>query len=153
MASKTANAGTGGRRAFFRWLARESATKLDEMRGRPQMRLNELRALPIAELAVLEPGVLPGIQILPEATRVLARLPGRPEPVPLFTTEPMLLAIFNRFNGLMTIAEVAEAVCIEMGEPAEKAFGHTRGLFLHLAELGVCAPFNLPPPPGGKERT
>ncbi|MBZ5510035.1 MAG: hypothetical protein LAN70_02590 [Acidobacteriia bacterium] len=139
---KEATAGMGGRRAFFRWLARESVIQFDELRGRPQLRLSDLPQLPVAQVAALKPGIVPGVEIIPAGDRVLARLPKRTDAVTLFSLHPMQLAIFNRFNGMSTLAEVAESVCAQSGQPPEEVFAATRSLFLRLAALGVCAPVN-----------
>ena len=91
--------GPAGRRAFFRWLARESAVKFDELRGRPQLRLNDLPLLPPGQVAGLKPGIAPEVEIIPTDRCVLARVPGRAEPAVLFPLHSGHLAIFNRFNG------------------------------------------------------
>jgi hypothetical protein len=139
-------AGASGRRAFFRWLAREGAARFDELRDRPQMRLSDLPLLPAAQAAALKPGILPGVEILPEERDILARVPGRPQPVALFPAVSASLGMFNRFNGSNTLAEIAEAECAGTGQSPEAAFQAVRALFLRLAGMGVCAPVNAPPP-------
>jgi hypothetical protein len=142
-------ASVAGRRAFFRWLAREGAVKVDEMRGIPQLRLSDLPQVPPARLAGLRPAILPGVEIILAEGAVLGRLAGRADAIPLFPRAPVPLAIFNCFNGTDTLLHAAESVCAATGMEPEAAFGAARSLFLQLVALGVCAPANISHDPAG----
>jgi hypothetical protein len=131
-----------GRRGFFHWLAGQGVVAFEEMRGRPQLRLNELGELPDAQLATSKPAVLPEVEILLEENRVLARAPRRTDAVILFSSDSIDLRIFNHFNGTNTLAEAAEKVRAETGEEPEQVLAASRVLFLRLVALGVCAPVN-----------
>ena len=65
------------RRGFFRSLAGEVAGFYDEIRGKPQLRLDEIGSLPDEVLAGIMPMIVPDVDIRVEEDMVLARLPGR----------------------------------------------------------------------------
>ena len=132
------------RRNFFRSLAREAAVRADEMRGIPQMRLDQLDQLPDEVLAELVPGVAPGVQILPDDDFVRGRIPGVAEPVVLFRHAPAELYVFNRFNGRNRLGQVAEEWAAETASEYSRAFGFTRAIFLGLVRLRACVPMNNP---------
>jgi len=130
------------RRNFFRSLAREAVVRADEMRGVPQMRLDQLDQLPEEVLARLIPGIAPGVQILPGEDVVRGRVPGVEEPLVLFWRAPAELFVFNRFNGRNRLGQVAEEWAAETGTEYARAFGFTRAIFLGLVRLRVCVPVN-----------
>lgn len=144
---------TGGRRQFFRWLAREGVVGFDEMRGRPQLRLAELPRLPDQVLARLVPGVLPGVRILPGDQEVRAQLQGVQEPRLLFRCNPVSLFLFNSFNGRTELSQIGKDLSARTGWPEEKGFAAAKAFFFHLVALRVCAPTNAVIPgaePGGE---
>lgn len=141
------------RRAFFRWMARQSLLTFEEMRGRPQMRLNDLPALPSDEIATLQPEVLADVTIFTGNDLVLARLPGKDDTITLFPICSPELAIFNRFNGMNTLSDVAGSWRDESGLPLEQTFLGVRTLFLRMTQLGVCAPVNATGDPVSPAKT
>lgn len=116
----------------------------EEARGRPQFSLRDIRAMPDQELGALKPMILPGNEILVGDDAIRA-LKGRDE-ITLFARDPLEEALFNEFNGLRSIAEIARCVAAQVGcAYAEEAFPRARGLFLGLVGAGVCAPSNPQP--------
>ena len=130
------------RRLFFRYLARETVVFVEELGGNRHVKFGDLFKLPPEAIAALIPRICPGVQILPEKDRVLARLPGANEAVALFRTEEANLAVFNRFNGEKTIGQVASEVGAVMGWPEERSMEHVKRLFFHLVVLRVSVPAN-----------
>jgi len=128
------------RRTFFRWMVRQGLLAFEEMRGRPQMRLSDLPDLPLAEIAAMQPAVLADVTIFTTGDFVFARLTGAVDAIALFSISSPELTIFNRFNGMNTLAHVAADWSNESGRPAEEAFLDVRNLFLRMTHLGVCAP-------------
>ncbi len=143
-----------GRRRFFRWLARESVFQAEEMRGVLQRKIEDIPALPPAELASIVPGIVDGVRILPRDSEVWAAPAGNGrEAVKLFGDDRAALSLFNQFNGRTTIGAAAARLGEIMDWPAERSFGVTRAFFLHLVRIGVCVPVNLPVPvPSGDEK-
>ncbi len=135
-------AASGGRRRFFKQLARESLTFVDEIRGIPQCRLSDLQRLPDQTISKLIPQVSPGVQILVEDGQVRARIPGREELKVLFGLEEPELEIFNQFNGINTVAQVAEYLARHHGGSTDEMLPRVRALFFRLAQESVCVPGN-----------
>jgi hypothetical protein len=138
--------GRDDRRGFFRVVLGGS----HEGRFAPRYRLNELPALPASQLAELIPAVLPGIEIIQNGDQALARVPGQLNPLFLFQVSRLALCIFNRFDGRNSLAAVTAAVSDESGKDREEVFAEVRAMFLGLVALRVCAPGNLPQPPGSR---
>ena len=132
----------GGRRRFFKQLARESLTFVDEIRGIPQCRLSDLHKLPDDVVLKLVPQVCPGVQILVEDGQVRARIPGREALKGLFSLEDPALEIFNQFNGMNTIAQVAENLAQLHGPGVDEMLPRVRALFFRLAQQSICVPGN-----------
>jgi len=132
----------GGRRRFFKQLARESLTFVDEIRGIPQCRLSDLQKLPDQTISKLIPRVSPGVQIIVGDGQVRARIPGRKELKVLFGVEAPELEIFNRFNGINTIAQVTEHLARLYGVSGDEMLPRVRALFFRLAQESVCVPGN-----------
>jgi len=130
------------RRDFFRSVLGDVAAFADELAGRPQFQISELWSLPDDALAKIIPAVHPQAEILVGADHVAARVPQNTEPVFLFGQEPTEAFVFNRFNGMTPIAEIADEVVGGFGETPERAFAIVKGLFLRLVRLRVCVPAN-----------
>jgi hypothetical protein len=135
-------AASGGRRHFFKQFARESLTFVDEIRGIPQCRLSDLHKLPDNVVLNLIPQVCPGVQILVEDGQVRARIPGREESKTLFALEDPDLEIFNQFNGINTIAQVAQNLAGLHSCNPDDMLPRVRGLFFRLAQQSICVPGN-----------
>ena len=136
---------SANRRRFFRFLAREGISTVDELRGIPQCNLDELPALPDQQLALLTPGVREGVEIIPGDGVVLARRSPDTEPVLLFRTDPATLLLFNRFDGSTSLGAAAQSLATAMEWSEAKSFVAAKALFLHLVRLQVCVPRNAPP--------
>lgn len=107
---------------------------------RPAFRLSELGTMPDEELADMTPAIARGCEISVRDGTVWGRPAGSDTPVPLLGTTPPELCVFNAMNGRWTIGEIAASVAADTGWPSGRAFAFTRGVFLHLVRLRVCAP-------------
>jgi len=132
----------GGRRRFFKQLARESLTFVDEIRGIPQCRLSDLQKLPDQTISKIIPQVSPGVQIIVEDGQVRARIPGRKELKVLFGLEGPELEVFNQFNGINTVAQITEHLARLRGVSGDEVLPRVRALFFRLAQESVCVPGN-----------
>lgn len=59
-----------GRRLFFRYVARESVVRFEELGGRRYVKFDDLPKLPPEEIAALVPQICPGVQIVAEDGQV-----------------------------------------------------------------------------------
>jgi hypothetical protein len=131
-----------GRRGFFRLFARESVVALDELRGRPQLRLADLPQLPDATLEQIAPAILEGVTVIPEEQRITARPPACQQAIVLFARDPVPVFIFNRFNGRSTLAQISKELSAQQQWPQEQSFAAVKALFFRLVRLRVCVPAN-----------
>lgn len=130
-----------GRRGFFRAFVGEMASFLDDLKGRPQFRLDDLSTARLSELEMLMPAIRAGIEIRIGEETLDALKAGKA--ITLFTRDPLTEAVFNRFNGRKSLGDIAEEIHAAMpGVERETALEHARTLFLSLVEQGVCAPSN-----------
>lgn len=135
--------GDARRRLFFRYMARETLVWCEEMCGVRHIRLSDIPKFPPQAFAALIPRVCPGVEIVPQAGRVCARLPGAKDTVTLFpASDDACLAVFNRFNGRNTLGQAASSLAGAMGWSAAESMSRVRALFLRLLALRVCVPCN-----------
>lgn len=132
------------RRLFLKTLAGQASVLLDEISGRPQLRLVDLPELPDELLGQIKPLMLGGLDIIVDDEYVLANKPGQDGAIRLVATDRASLLVFNLFNGILPLADIAARLAETMSWDDERSFGFTRELFLHLVRLGVCVPDNSP---------
>jgi hypothetical protein len=130
------------RRFFFRQLARETVVWVEELCGRPSVKLTDLPSLPPEAIAALVPQICPGVQIVPEELQISARLPGATGMVVLFESGEANLMVFNGFNGMNTIEKVASDLSAATEWSRERSLDHVKEMFFRLVRLRVCAPAN-----------
>ncbi len=65
--------------------------------------------------------------------------PGRREVV-LFTETSPAMTVFNLFDGVNTLVEIADTLARQTGWSEEKAFAYTRGVFLSLVMVSLVQP-------------
>lgn len=132
------------RRLFLKSLVGQASVLLDEISGRPQLRLADLPQLSDEMLGEIKPLIIEGFEITVDDEYILARKPGQDEDVKLIATDRASLYVFNLFNGIWPIAEIASHLAEFMSWNEETSLGFTKELFLHLVSLGVCVPGNTP---------
>ncbi len=130
------------RRGFFRSFLGEAASLLDEARGIPQYRLDNLWNLSDEVTARIKPAMVPNIEILIADDQVHARSRGKKEAFAIFRCEPQAGFVFNRFNGQNTIGQISIELAKAFSWDEADAFSYTREFFLRLARLRVCVPVN-----------
>ena len=134
--------GTVGRRGFFRSLAGETIAFFEELRGKPQFRLDDLGQFPDEELAQIMPKMRPDVEIIVAEGHISARLPKKGEVIFLFDREPANTFVFNRFNGRTTMRQIGTELAAALSWEEERSFAHVRSFFLRLVHLRVCVPGN-----------
>lgn len=58
----------------------------------------------------------------------------------LFSAASPAMAVFQLFDGVNTLTEIADTLSIKTGWDEEKTFAYTRGVFLSLVTIGLCQP-------------
>jgi hypothetical protein len=124
------------RRQFFRSFARDLLGMADEVRGRPQMRLDELATLSDADLSNLRPALnaafrLDGGRIVEGATEICV-------------LDDIGRYIAGRFDGRRTLIAIANDVASAFTLDPQAALRAVRHVFLSLAKPMICIPSNLP---------
>lgn len=132
------------RRMVFRILTGEGLAVLDEWRGRPQYRSNDLAGYPSERLARIVPRITPGVVVEADDDGVHARRGERGDRLCLFPHSPENRFIFNHINGRNPISRIALELSKEFAEDEGAAFDRVRRLFLSLAAQEVCSPANDP---------
>lgn len=127
---------TQPRRQFFRSFVRELIGIAEEVRGRPQLRLDELEALPDATLRDLCPLLsaayrLDGNRIMEGADEVCA-------------LDDLGRFVVGRFDGHRTIAAIARDAAATFSLDAQAALRAVRTIFVALAKPMICIPSNTP---------
>jgi hypothetical protein len=129
------------RRWFFRRIAGEGLALIEELSGRPQLRLDDLGHVPDEAVFALKPMFVPGVTVFADAGRMLGRRPGR-DPVDLYALDDAGTFVLSRFDGWSPLGDVAaELVSARKWSEAE-ARALARDVFLRLVALGLCAPTN-----------
>jgi hypothetical protein len=128
------------RRRFFRSFLAEAAGFVDEIRGNPQFRLEDLALLPAEVLAAMRPVMLPGFR-LEEGRLVGPAAEGGVTVCPLDETERWIVA---RFDGRRTIAEIGDGAALKFEVDPAAAQQNVRAVFLTLARSVICVPSGKP---------
>jgi len=132
-----------GRRQFFRHFAVEALAFIDECRGRPQLRLDELDQLPRPALESIIPVVREDLEVIREGHMMVARSRRTDDPAtPLFPIASDDGEVLDLFDGRRTLGEVAAS--LESPADLEARWERCRDLFLRLARMCVCVPANAP---------
>jgi hypothetical protein len=135
-----------GRRSFLRIVTDEARSLLDEARGIPQLRLEDLRDLPPDKLCQVIPVVLDTIQLSYGQGGVVATYTSAAKSdagsVVLFPADSDDLEIFNWFDGSHSIGKICEALHTDALTDAHSIYERVVHLFLRLVNQRICAPRN-----------
>ena len=128
------------RRQYLRSLFADAAAAVDELRGQPHYRLDEIGSLPDPVLRAMAPVAFHGTVLSVEDGWLLLRkspdaLPKRHMPL----TAPQIYAV-ERFDGRHSIADISAATASAFALPSGVAGDLVKSLFVTLARNGVCHP-------------
>jgi len=129
------------RRRFFRRIAGDGISFLEELSGRPQLRLGTLSQLPEESLFALKPAFLPGVTVFADGGRMRGRNAGS-GPVDLYALDDPGTFALSRFDGWSPLGEIAAELVAARSWSAPDARALVRQVFLRLVSLGLCAPAN-----------
>jgi hypothetical protein len=131
------------RRRFFTALLQELLVTRRTLQGVPAFRLSELSHLSDDQLAQVIPIMNPDYEILVEHDRVWGRRKTSPSTQSLFLITPENLAVFNLFNGRLSLAEISEQAAQELNWGKAHTFTLAADLFLLLVGHLICLPKNM----------
>lgn len=131
------------RRRFFAALLQELLVTRRTLQGVPAFRLSELSHLPNDQLAQVIPIMNPDYEILVEHDHAWGRRKTSPAAQSLFLITPENLAVFNLFNGRLSLAEISEQAAQELNWDKAHTFTLAADLFLSLVSHLVCLPKNM----------
>lgn len=132
------------RRQYLRSLFTGAAAVVDELRGEPHFRLDEIGSLPDSVLRAMAPVAFQGTDLILEDGWLLLRKDPDASPercMPL--TAPQIYAV-ERFDGRHSIADICAATESAFGIPPDIAEELVKSLFVTLARNGICHPLGKP---------
>lgn len=138
----TSKEASNSRRFFLRWLTGQGLAIFEEMRGRPQLALNDLPNLSLDESSRLIPAIFPETEIQTGENQVILQTPGDSVEPLSFSIPSLELSIFNLFNGQNTLLKAAQRISAECGVEEHEALLAAHNLFLRLVAHRICAPAN-----------
>ncbi|MDR2801241.1 MAG: PqqD family protein [Desulfovibrio sp.] len=132
------------RRQYLHSLFADALAVVDELRGEPHFRLDEIGSLPDAVLRKMVPVVYQEITLVLEDDWLLLRK-GSDAPcerhMPLSAQQKYII---DRFDGRHSIADIRGAVEAEFDLSSDTAAGLVKSLFVTLAQNGICHPMDRP---------
>jgi hypothetical protein len=132
------------RRNFVSYLMGSILATIDEIRGIPQLKLCDLEKLPDERLAGLIPKIdHAGILLKEKEGEIVRKDAASMAQRRIDKLNAVEQAIFKRFSGTETIAEIAAWAADNHKMSAEEGFRVTRELFLRLSKLRICSPVNV----------
>jgi hypothetical protein len=132
------------RRQYLRSLFANTLAAVDELRGEPQFRLDEIASLPDAVLHGMTPVVFQGMTVrTADGWLLLQKSPDAPFERLTPLTGPQAYAV-NRFDGSHSVAVICAEMEPAFGLSSEAASDLVKSLFVTLAENGICHPRDRP---------
>jgi hypothetical protein len=129
------------RRTFFRKFFAESISAIEEMRGIPQFRLDEIESLPIPVLEEIVPTSVGQDDFCIRGNRLIDNTSREspPKTIRTFTADEM--EVLDLFDGRRSLRAVARELSAENRElDPEQAFALASRLFCDLARRMVYIP-------------
>jgi hypothetical protein len=127
------------RRNFFRSLIAEAISLVDEIKGTPQLRLNELKTIPDDILGGMVPVFNKAIPSRIEGGQLLVQgKSGKFRPYCQLTEREEY--ILTCFDGNHSITGICNSLMADFQLNQDAAYARVKNLFLQLAETGICHP-------------
>ena len=129
------------RRHFFRSFLGEAVSAVDEIRGRPQLSIDDIGRLPDSVLRTMRPVRDALGPYLIEQGQLLRGEPGDPARRQIvYVFESWELDVLARFDGRSTLDAIAQAHATSHKIDVETAYKRAKSLFVALASYLVCRP-------------
>ncbi|MDR2549548.1 MAG: PqqD family peptide modification chaperone [Desulfobulbus sp.] len=134
----------GGRRVYLHSLLAGAVAAVDELRGKPHFRLDQLETLPEAVLHDMVPVVHRGKRIRIEDGWLLVREQAEADFTRCLRLDAQQEYVVNRFDGQHALSGICELLAAKFGLPRQTAAATVRQLFVTLAQQGICHPAGRP---------
>ena len=128
------------RRGFFRQLLSETVSLTEEVRGKSQMRLNELAHLPDAVLRQVRPVLHHEPFYTLEEQRVLLQRRPNETLQEICRLTPSERAMLAYFDGQHPLTEISRLIAQASQQDEERTYQRVKTLFLFLAQYCICFP-------------
>lgn len=128
------------RRKFFRQLCGETISQVDEIRGKPQLRLCELDQVPDHILREMIPVLNPSSLYRIRDDRILVKNRHSGNWEEFYRLDPSKTFIFSCFNGQHTLDDIAYKLEKRFNHNKETAFNCVKTLFIASARHFICYP-------------
>lgn len=130
------------RRQYLHSFFADALAAVDEFRGEPHFRLDEIGSLPDAVLHAMVPVVFQGMALDTEDGWLLLRKnPDAPYERHMRLTAPQRYAV-ARFTGHHAIADICTETASAFRLSSEAASDLVTSLFVTLAQKGICHPLD-----------
>ncbi len=127
------------RRKFLSTLLAEASVNRRKTEGHVGRKLCDLGAWPDKSLLCVVPLPSPGSRVDVQGSFVCGT-PNGGKPIILFMSDSPAFFVYNLFDGINTLDEIADSLARRTGWTGEKAFAYTRGVFLSLVMLELVQP-------------
>lgn len=128
------------RRSFFKSLVAETVSFVEELNGKPQFGLGELKTLPDDVLLEMIPVFNRAVPARVKAGRLLVRRGKDAEFEPYLALTDREAYILARFDGHHSIAGIRDELAAGFEIEPDIAFAEVKRLFVRLAEAVICHP-------------
>lgn len=138
------------RRQYFHSLFADAVAAVDELRGKPHFRLDEIGQLPDSVLRDMTPVVFQGMTLdigdtpnSEDGWLLLQKSPDAPRERHMRLTAPQKYAV-ERFDGKHSVAAICAETESAFDLSPDAALELVKALFVTLAANGVCHPLDRP---------
>ncbi len=131
---------TNTRRLFLRSLVRDVLVTYENLHGRPNFPVSEIRHLPLEQVAGMVPCRRSDLELEErEGMLWLVCLRSNTEESVCATASPEA-RILQRFDGRTALRNIAETIAAETGAEYDEVFRQAHALFIRLAERFLYVP-------------
>jgi hypothetical protein len=132
------------RRQYLHSLLANALAAVDELRGEPHFRLDEIGSLPDSVLRAMTPVTFQGAALnVEDGWLLLRKSPAEPLKRHMPLSAPQIYAL-GRFDGQHSIADICAETAAAFELPPGTAGNLVKSLFVTLAGNGVCHPLGRP---------
>jgi hypothetical protein len=131
------------RRRFFRFFLSETMCLVDEIRGKPQMRLSELDQVPDDVVRKMIPVFGKRCPYRIEGDRLLIEHKKTGLFEEIYHLDPAEMYILPCFDGHHSLEDIGRHLEDRFDQDKEEAYQRVKSLFVVLAKRMVCYPANV----------
>lgn len=127
------------RRKFLSTLLAEASVNRRKSEGHVGRKLSDLGSWPDEALFCVVPLPVSGSKVEVQGNFV-SGTPNGGNPIILFENDSPAYFVYNLFDGINNLDEIANSLVKQTAWTPENAFAYTRGVFLSLVMVGLCRP-------------